>query len=127
MVGVYAPEKIPYAIDLYVKETARLYAVLDKQLAGRDFIAGDYSIADIACYPWVVPYERQQQEWADFPNVQRWFEAIRARPATQRAYARAEEINPSDTPSITDASRQVLFGQMPAPCAAQRPVRPQPR
>lgn len=109
--GVYATEKIPYAIERYVKETARLYAVLDKRLAGRDFIAGDYSIADIACYPWIVPHERQQQQLADFPNVQRWFEAIKARPATLRAYARAEEVNPSGTPAITDASRQLLFGQ----------------
>jgi len=110
--GVYAPEKIPYAIERYVKETARLYAVLDKHLAGRDFIAGEaYTIADMACYPWIVPYERQQQNLADFPHLQRWFEAIKARPATQRAYAQAERVNPSNTPSVTDESRKVLFGQ----------------
>ena len=93
--STYAPEKLPYAIDRYVRETARLYAVLDRQLAGRDYIAGsDYSIADMACYPWIVPHERQQQKLSDFPHVERWFRAIEARPATQRAYARAAEVNP---------------------------------
>jgi GST-like protein len=110
--GTYAPEKIPYAIERYVKETARLYAVLDKHLSDRAFMAGEaYTIADMACYPWIVPYERQQQKLTDFPHVQRWFEAIKARPATQRAYAQAEVVNPSNTPSVTDESRSVLFGQ----------------
>jgi GST-like protein len=107
----YAPEKIPYAIERYVKETARLYAVLDKHLAGREFIAGSYSIADMACYPWIVPHERQGQNLADFPNVQRWFQAIAARPATQRAYALTEQVNPGNVPSVNEASRKVLFGQ----------------
>jgi GST-like protein len=88
-----APEKIPYAINRYVKETARLYGVLDKRLADRPFVAGDdYSIADIAIYPWIVLYERQQQDLADFPNIRRWFDAIAARPATVRAYAIAETL-----------------------------------
>jgi len=86
----YAPEKIDYAINRYVKETGRLYAVLDKQLANRGFVAGDYSIADIAAYPWIVPYERQNQNLEDFPNIKRWFETIKARPATIRAYEKAE-------------------------------------
>ncbi|MGH6645965.1 glutathione binding-like protein [Aquabacterium sp.] len=107
----YAPEKLPYAIERYVKETARLYAVLDKRLADREFLAGDYSIADMASYPWIVPHERQQQNLADFPHVKRWFEAIKARPATVRAYARAEEVNPSNKPTVDEASRQHLFGQ----------------
>lgn len=107
----YAPEKLPYAIERYVKETARLYAVLDKQLAGREFIAGSYSIADMACYPWIVPHERQGQSLADFPNVQRWFQAIAARPATQRAYALTEQVNPGNAPSVNEASRKLLFGQ----------------
>ncbi|GAA5158184.1 glutathione binding-like protein [Viridibacterium curvum] len=107
----YAPEKLPYAIERYVKETARLYAVLDRRLADRPFIAGDaYSIADMASYPWIVPHKRQQQDLADFPNLQRWFEAIRQRPATQRAYALAETINPG-TPGPDQQSRQHLFGQ----------------
>ena len=107
----YAPEKIPYAIDRYVKETNRLYGVLDRQLAQHPFVAGDYSIADMACYPWIVPHERQQQNLNDFPHLKRWFDAIAARPATQRAYARAAEVNPSGAPSVNDESRKVLFGQ----------------
>jgi GST-like protein len=89
----YAPEKIPYAIDRYVKETKRLYGVLDRRLVGRDFLAGNYSIADIAVYPWIVPHEAQSQNLDDFPNLQRWFEAIKARPATVAAYARAREFD----------------------------------
>lgn len=107
----YAPERLPYAVERYVKETSRLYAVLDRQLAGREFIAGAYSIADIACYPWVVPHERQLQKLEDYPNLRRWFETIRARPATVRAYARAQEVNPKDRPVVDEESRRVLFGQ----------------
>ena len=105
----YAPEPIPYAIERYVKETARLYAVLNKQLADREFIAGDYSIADMACYPWIVPHERQRQNLDDFPQIKRWFGAIHERPATQRAYALATEINPA--PAVTEEAKKVLFGQ----------------
>lgn len=94
--NLFAPEKIPYAIKRYVDETARLYGVLDKQLAGRSFICGEqYSIADMISYPWIVPHERQQQNLADFPNLQRWFNAIKARPATEKAYALVERINPT--------------------------------
>jgi GST-like protein len=106
----YATEKIPYAIDRYVRETGRLYGVLNKQLAERDYIAGDYSIADMACYPWIVPHERQGQDLASFPHLRRWFDAIAARPATQRAYALAERVNTK--PSVSDEeSRKILFGQ----------------
>jgi GST-like protein len=105
----YAPEKIPYAIDRYVKETNRLYGVLNKRLTDRAFIAGDYSIADMACYPWIVPYERQNQKLEDFPHLKRWFESIAARPAVQRAYARAKEINTE--PTVSEEARKVLFGQ----------------
>lgn len=106
----YAVEKITYAVDRYVRETARLYKVLDRRLEGREFIAGEYSIADMACYPWVVPYERQGQDLNDFSNLQRWFDAIRQRPATARAYALADEINTA--PSVSDEeSRKILFGQ----------------
>jgi GSH-dependent disulfide-bond oxidoreductase len=105
----YAPEKIPYAINRYVNETGRLYGVLNKQLSDREFIAGDYSIADIACYPWIVPYERQNQKLEDFPNLQRWFEAIKARPATIRAYERAKAFeNQQISP---EKARDVLFSQ----------------
>ena len=110
----YAPEKIPYAIERYVKETNRLYGVLDKRLADRDFIAGEYSIADMACYPWVVPYERQGQNLDDFPDLKRWFEAIKARPATVRAYEKAKEINPAVGAPMSDAAKKVLFGQTAA-------------
>jgi GST-like protein len=111
----YAPEKIPYAIDRYVKETNRLYAVLDKRLADREFVAGAYSIADMASYPWVVPHERQGQKLDDFPNLKRWFEAIHARPAVQRAYALAKSINTQ--PSVTESSKSILFGQTAAAVA----------
>ncbi|KTC13683.1 MULTISPECIES: glutathione binding-like protein [Pseudomonas syringae group] len=92
----FAKEKIPYAIERYVNETARLYGVLDKRLADRDFVAGsDYSIADMAIYPWIVPHTYQQQDLNDFPHLKRWFESIVNRDATKRAYALAERINPS--------------------------------
>ena len=110
--GQYAPDKIPYAIERYVNETNRLYGVLDKRLANREFIAGDYSIADMASYPWVVPYERQGQKFDDFPNLKRWFDAIRARPAVVRAYELAKKINVQ--PTVSDKSRSVLFGQTAA-------------
>ena len=108
----YAPEKIPYAIERYVKETNRLYGVLDKRLADRPFVAGDYSIADMASYPWIVPHERQGQNLTDFPHLKRWFEEIRARPATVRAYERAKEINTEAT--MTEEAKKVLFGQTAA-------------
>lgn len=105
----YAPAKISYAIDRYVNETGRLYAVLDKQLSDREFIAGAYSIADIASYPWIVPYERQGQKLEDFPNLQRWFTAIQARPATVRAYDRAEAFKAEQI--SPEQARDVLFNQ----------------
>jgi GSH-dependent disulfide-bond oxidoreductase len=105
----YAPEKIPYAIERYVKETNRLYGVLNRRLAEREFVAGAYSIADMAAYPWVVPHEAQGQNLADFPHVKRWFEAIKARPATVRAY----DLAPTFTSAapMTDEAKKVLFGQ----------------
>ena len=88
----YAPDQIPYAIDRYVKETARLYSVLDRQLANKDYIAGDYSIADMACYPWIVPHEKQRQNLADFPHLSSWFARMQSRPAVIRAYDRATSV-----------------------------------
>lgn len=107
----YAPEPVPYAIERYVKETARLYGVLNRHLGdGREFICGqDYSIADMACYPWIVPHEKQRQKLEEFPRLAAWFERIRQRPATQRAYALADEINPQ--PVMGDEAKKVLFGQ----------------
>ncbi|WOD40497.1 glutathione binding-like protein [Nodosilinea sp. E11] len=107
--GSYAPEKIPYAINRYVKETERLYGVLNTQLEGQEFIAGDYSIADMACYPWIVPYQTQQQNLEDFPHLKRWFEAIQARPAVQRAYEVAQTISSEST--MTEEAKKILFGQ----------------
>jgi GSH-dependent disulfide-bond oxidoreductase len=109
--AIYAPEKLPYAIDRYVKETSRLYGVLNKRLTGRDFILGkQYTIADMAAYPWIIP-ERQGQDIDDFPNLRRWHAAIRTRPATTRAYARAKEVNPQPTQIRTEEERKILFGQ----------------
>jgi GSH-dependent disulfide-bond oxidoreductase len=108
----YAPEKIPYAVDRYVNETNWLYGVLDRRLADREFVSGDYSIADMASYPWVVPYERQGQKLDDFPNLKRWFETIRVRPAVARAFELAKKINVQ--PTVSDESRSLLFGQTAA-------------
>jgi GST-like protein len=107
--SAYAPEQIPYAINRYVNETNRLYGVLNKRLADRPFIAGDYSIADMASYPWIVPYERQGQNLDDFPHLKRWFEATRTRPGVLRAYERAKEIN--SQPTVSEEAKKVLFGQ----------------
>ena len=98
----YAAEVVPYAIERYVQETTRLYGVLDRRLAQGEFVAGThYSIADMACYPWVVPHQIQKQNLTDFPNIQRWFEAVAKRPATVRAYARCAELDSDKL--ITDA------------------------
>jgi GST-like protein len=112
----YAQDKLQYAIDRYVNETNRLYGVLNKRLADREFIAGDYSIADMASYPWVVPYKNQGQDIEQFPHLKRWLETIKARPATERAYAKAKEVNPNfGQPAIrTDEERKILFGQTAA-------------
>ncbi len=106
----YAREKIRYAVQRYENETNRLYAVLNKRLADRAFVAGLYSIADMAIYPWIVPHEKQGQSLEDFPHLKRWFKEIKARPATERAYAKADEI--SKAPVAPDEeSHRVLFGQ----------------
>jgi GST-like protein len=91
--NLYAPEKIPYAQERYIKETARLYGVLNKQLEGRDYIAGEYSIADMATYPWIVPWEAQSQKMNDFPHLKKWFDRMAARAAVKKAYAVAESIS----------------------------------
>ena len=105
----YAPERIPYAMDRYVNETNRLYGVLDRRLADRGYVAGDYSIADMAIYPWIVPHERQRQDLNDFPHLKRWFEEIQSRPAVEVAYALSKKIN--DNPTMTEEAKAVLFGQ----------------
>ncbi len=106
----YAPEKVPYAINRYLNETNRLYGVLDRRLADRPFVAGeDYTIADMASYPWILP-EAQGQDLSEFPNIARWHAAIKARPGTERAYAKGKEIQPAPAP-MSDEAKKVLFGQ----------------
>ena len=110
--NVYAPEKIDYAIERYTKEVLRLLGVLDRRLAGRAFLAGDdYTIADMATYPWINPYTKAPLDLAPFAEVHRWQAAIAARPATQRAYARGPEINPDAGKPLTDEERKQLFGR----------------
>ncbi|MBW4581201.1 MAG: glutathione S-transferase N-terminal domain-containing protein [Tildeniella nuda ZEHNDER 1965/U140] len=105
----YAPEKIPYAINRYVNETGRLYAVMDQRLSDREFLGGEYSIADIASYPWIVPYEKQGQTLEAFPHLKRWFEAIQSRPATTRAYAKADAFK--DQAISPEQAWDLLFNQ----------------
>ncbi len=112
---LFAPEKLPYAIDRYVKETNRLYAVLDRRLADHEFLADAYSIADMAAYPWIVPHERLGQNLDDTPNLKRWFEAIKSRPATIAAYAKAAPY--SGRPVVTEEGKKLLFGQTAATVA----------
>lgn len=110
--GQYAPEKIPYAIDRYLRETNRLYGVLDHRFQEQEYLARDYSIADMACYPWIFPYERQQQKLEDFPNLKRWFESIRSRSAVIRAYEKGQPFMGRQT--VTEESKKFLFGQTAA-------------
>jgi len=112
--NLYAPEKLTYAMDRYVKETNRLYGVLNRRLSDRPYLVGaEYTIADIATYPWIVPWKRQSQNLDDFPHVRRWFESIRYRPATERAYERAKEFV-STTQLTSEESKRILFGQTAA-------------
>ena len=109
---VYAPEDIAYAKDRYRKEAERLLGVLDTQLQGRDFIAGsEYSIADMASYPWISPYDKAPLDLSPFANVQRWQAAIRARPATKRAYALTKQVSPDAGKPMSDEQKKILFGQ----------------
>ena len=103
-----APEKIPYAIERYTNESRRLFSVLDKRLAEAPFVAGDYSIADMAIYPWVVIAEREPEQLATRPHLKRWLEAMGARPAVKRGMAVM-----ADTPAtpLTEEERSVLYGK----------------
>ena len=110
--NLYAPEKIPYAIERYTKETNRLYGVLNERLADREFVAGEYSIADMASYPWIVPFQSHGQKLEEFPHLQRWFDTIGARPAVKKAYAGvADPYAPPKQNVFTDEARKILFGQ----------------
>jgi GST-like protein len=104
----YVTEQIPYAIDRYTNEVNRLYGVMNKRLADRPFLAGAYSIADIASWPWVVPFERQGQKLEDFPHLKRWFEEMRARPAVEKGFAVGAELRQA---TMDDEAKKILFGQ----------------
>ena len=104
----YAPEKIAYAIDRYTNEAGRLYGVMDRRLGEADYLAGDYSIADIATWPWMRNPDRRGQNIDDFPNVKRWFQAIEARPAVQRGIEVLADAGRSG--DITQEEREILFG-----------------
>jgi GST-like protein len=104
----YAPEKLPYAIDRYTKEAGRLYGVMDRRLADRAYLAGDYSIADIAVFPWLRSWERQGVNLADYPNVKRWFDAIAARPAVERGVQVLNEKSRSGP--MDEKQKEILFG-----------------
>ena len=105
----YAPEEVPYATRRYHQETSRLYAVLDGRLAESEFICNEYSIADMACYPWILRYEWHKTDIDQFPNVKRWLESIRQRPAVVAAYREAEKINKGK--AVTSGAQKILFGQ----------------
>lgn len=108
---VYAPEEVPYGIERYTREVERLYGVLDRRLADREYIAGEFSIADIACYPWIVPHEAHGQDMASFPHLARWFQAMSERPATRRTYEGVESTYTRERKQLNDEERRVLFGQ----------------
>ncbi len=105
----YAPEPIDYAVQRYTNEAGRLYGVMDRRLGEAEFLAGAYSIADMACFPWTRSYERQGQDLDDFPNVRRWFDAIAARPAVQKGLAVLADRR-RDPSEIDDKQRSILFG-----------------
>ncbi|MFZ5636289.1 MAG: glutathione binding-like protein [Pseudomonadota bacterium] len=110
--NVYAPEKIPYAIDRYTREANRLLGVLDKRLQGRAFLVGDdYTIADMACYPWIDPYKTAPIDLDPYPEVRRWCASIRERPATGRAYALTKQVNPQAGQPLSEEARKALFGR----------------
>ncbi len=104
----YAPEKIEYGINRYTNEAARLYGVMERRLTNREWLAGgEYSIADIACFPWIRPHENQGQDLADYPKLKRWFDAIASRPAVQRGVDVLADARP---PQLDEKAREQLFG-----------------
>jgi len=105
---IYAPEPLPYAVDRYTDEARRLYGVLDRQLERREYICGDCSIADMACWPWIVPHERQGVSFDDFPSVGRWYERMKMRPALRRGFDVLKELR---TGGMDAKAKEILFGQ----------------
>ncbi|WP_411833766.1 glutathione binding-like protein [Pseudoxanthomonas mexicana] len=109
--NVYAPEKIPYAIDRYGNEVRRLHGVIDQRLSRHAYLAGDeYGIADMASYPWIEAYDALKPDYPAFPHLKRWHDAIAARPATQRAYALKDQVNPDAGKPLDEEARRHLFG-----------------
>lgn len=107
---LYAPEKVPYGIERYTKEVNRLYGVMNKRLADREYLAGEFSIADIACIGWARGWERQGQDIEQFPNLKAWLDRMQARPATARGLAVTGDCVKTDLSTDKDAQK-VLFGQ----------------
>lgn len=105
---LYAPEKIDYAIKRYTNEAKRLYGVLDRRLAQVEYVAGPYSIADMAIFPWTRSHANQGVDLAEYPNVRRWFDAIRERPAVQRA---VQILADRRKPQMSDKDKETLFGK----------------
>jgi len=103
----YASQPIEYAINRYTDEVNRLYGVMNKRLADREFLAGKYSIADMASWPWVVPYERMGQDLNEFPHLKRWFETVKARPAVEKGFAVGRELRQE----MSEEAKKILFGQ----------------
>ena len=111
--NVFAPERVPYAIDRYTREVHRLYGVLDRRLDGREYVAGGgYSIADMACYPWIVPHAPHGQDLDDFPHLQRWFETMRARPGVRATYDGVKDVYSKSEETLSDEARRILFGRV---------------
>lgn len=108
---LYAPEPLPYAIDRYTDEVNRLYGVLDRRLAGREHLCGEYSIADMACWPWIVPHERHGQTISEFANLHRWYEQLKTRPALRRGFDLGREIRAAATGGMDAEAKKILFGQ----------------
>jgi GST-like protein len=107
---IYAADKIQYAIDRYTNEVTRLYGVMNKRLGEVEFLAGDYSIADMAAFPWVVPYKNQGQDLDQFPNLRRWFDTLKARPAVSRAIEVGKDLRDPSKMTNDPKTREILFG-----------------
>ncbi len=108
---VYAPEKVQYGIDRYTNEVNRLYGVLNRQLEGKDYIAGEYSIADMASIGWINAYKNYDQQLEDFPNLKRWYETMNARPAVQRGLLVGKEEREKSNLANDKEAQKILFGQ----------------
>ncbi|MBO0334751.1 glutathione S-transferase N-terminal domain-containing protein [Sneathiella sp. CAU 1612] len=106
----YAPEKIPYAQERYSTEVLRLFDVLNSRLEGRDYICGEYSIADMACWPWIITYKRQEIDLGEFPNIRRWYDNLKTRPALRRGYEVGRELS-KPTGKWSEESRKHLTAQ----------------